>query len=377
MIPLDQETFRKTRQKYSGSESAWRLEEEPEGFFVSRIRDEGPDWFERDSCAFSKRSFDDWWDEAKNRLRGILPENTSAFRLPTPSELSRAPNNRCQGTWLPSLLGTVLDSRVYNTAVWTGSEMIIWGGYGGPGSYFDNGSRYDPSTDTWVHTSTGAGCPSPRKQHTGVWTGSEMIIWGGENGVVSLSTGGRYNPTIDAWTATSTGGNCPAARYAHTAVWTSSEMIIWGGQGTGALSTGARYDPTTDSWTATSTGANCPVARYNHSALWCNGVMVVWGGSNGAALGTGGRYAPASDTWESTSAGGNCPTARYFHTAVWSGSEVIVWGGYTGFGPLKTGGRYNPITDTWNSVAVPAPAECSRLLWKSLFPNNGYMDGHQ
>ena len=43
-----------------------------------------------------------------------------------------------------------------------------------------------------------------------------------------LNTGGRYNPSTDSWTATST-TNAPAARYDHTAVWTGSEMIVWGG----------------------------------------------------------------------------------------------------------------------------------------------------
>ena len=43
-----------------------------------------------------------------------------------------------------------------------------------------------------------------------------------------LNTGGRYNPGTDSWTATST-TNAPAARYVHTAVWTGSEMIVWGG----------------------------------------------------------------------------------------------------------------------------------------------------
>ena len=36
--------------------------------------------------------------------------------------------------------------------------------------------------------------------------------------------------TDDSWTATST-ANVPSARYSHTAVWTGSEMIVWGGQG--------------------------------------------------------------------------------------------------------------------------------------------------
>ena len=43
-----------------------------------------------------------------------------------------------------------------------------------------------------------------------------------------LNTGGRYNPSTDSWTATST-TNAPTARVTHTAVWTGSEMIVWGG----------------------------------------------------------------------------------------------------------------------------------------------------
>jgi hypothetical protein len=69
-----------------------------------------------------------------------------------------------------------------------------------------------------------------------VWTGSEMIVWGG----TADTTGGRYNPKADTWTDTST-VNAPAARSNHTAVWTGSEMIVWGG-GPGALvSGGSRY----------------------------------------------------------------------------------------------------------------------------------------
>src|SRR6476659_9610439 len=56
----------------------------------------------------------------------------------------------------------------------------------------------------------------------------------------------------DTWTATST-ANAPSARAGHTAVWTGSEMIIWGGGTSTNLNTGGRYNPSTDSWTATST----------------------------------------------------------------------------------------------------------------------------
>ena len=55
-----------------------------------------------------------------------------------------------------------------------------------------------------------------------------MIIWGGNNGSSDLDTGGRYNPNTDNWGSTST-TNAPAARDSHTAIWSGSEMIVWGG----------------------------------------------------------------------------------------------------------------------------------------------------
>ena len=68
-----------------------------------------------------------------------------------------------------------------------------------------------------------------------------MIVWGGTpDGINDLNTGGRYDPTSDSWVATST-SNAPSARDSHTAVWTGSDMIVWGGSGD--LNTGGRYSP--------------------------------------------------------------------------------------------------------------------------------------
>jgi len=116
-----------------------------------------------------------------------------------------------------------------------------------------------------------------------------MIVWGGSNSAGYLNTGGRYNPSTNTWIATST-SNAPSARLFHTSVWCGSEMIIWGGS---YLDTGARYNPTTDTWAATST-SNAPGGRWFHTAVWTGTEMIVWGGGNGTsfALNTGGRYGP-------------------------------------------------------------------------------------
>ena len=82
--------------------------------------------------------------------------------------------------------------------------------------------------DSWAPTCV-TNAPDARYQHTAVWTGTEMIVWGGQSYPFVLNTGGRYNPSTDSWTATST-TNAPDARYQHTAVWTGTEMIVWGGR---------------------------------------------------------------------------------------------------------------------------------------------------
>jgi N-acetylneuraminic acid mutarotase len=234
-------------------------------------------------------------------------------------------------------------ARLWHTAVWTGSEMIVWGGINNRGTYLKTGGRYNPTTDTWLPTATPA--RGGRGRHTGVWTGTEMIVWGGINNDGSYAkTGERYNPTTDSWLPTST--PAPAARIQHTAVWTGTEMIVWGGVTNAVryLKTGGRYSPTTDSWLPTANMA--PAARVRHTAVWTGTEMIVWGGSDNAGTGqnTGGRYNPTTDSWLPTAT--TAPAARADHTAVWTGSEMIVWGGY-GSDYLNTGGRYNPSTDSW------------------------------
>ena len=66
--------------------------------------------------------------------------------------------------------------------------MMILGG----NSCGTTGGRYDPATDAWRATST-SDAPADRDYHTAVWTDSEMIVWGGQDDQGnSLATGGRY-----------------------------------------------------------------------------------------------------------------------------------------------------------------------------------------
>jgi N-acetylneuraminic acid mutarotase len=265
--------------------------------------------------------------------------------------------NPSTDSWTATTTNNAPDPRYNHTAVWTGTEMIVWGGIGSGGVYFNTGGRYNPSTDTWTAIST-TNAPAPRisfPNDYAVWTGSEMIVWGGTDDTSYFNTGGRYNPSTDNWTATST-TNAPLGRATHTTVWTGSQMIVWGGRDENniPLNTGGKYNPSTDSWTATST-TNAPTARRSPKAVWADSqmIMIVWGGQDVGALflNTGGKYNPSTDSWTATSLT-NVPSGRAYHTAVWTGSQMIVWAGGTNFGFQNTGGRYNPGADTWTATST-------------------------
>jgi N-acetylneuraminic acid mutarotase len=289
-------------------------------------------------------------------VRGMLVATTLGNVAYTLPKISDGVPPCTNDTWTATSTTNAPDGRWRHSAVWTGSEMIVWGGYDGT-NYFDTGGRYDPATDSWIPTST-TNAPTGRDNHTAVWSGTEMIVWGGEGSVGYLNTGGRYNPGMDSWTATST-VNSPTGRRSHTAVWAGSEMIVWGGvNNTAYLITGGRYNPVTDSWTATST-TNAPAGRELDTAVWSGSEMIVWGGFTGSSgLNTGGRYNPGTDGWTATNTTFNLPDPRAYHTAVWTGNEMIVWGGYNSSqGDFNTGGRYNPGTDSWTVTSTSSAPE--------------------
>jgi len=287
--------------------------------------------------------------------------------------------------------------RTRPTAVWTGREVLVWGGYTGRlGIYFDDGFRYDPATDTASSVST-TDAPSGRAGHVAAWTGSEMLVWGGGNYSGELATGGRYDPATDSWrdlaAATSSPPpsetgiaawsgdrmflwlgrsdqaflydpnaedwspastlHAPTPRDGATVVWTGREFVVWGGSDHGAgLATGGRYDPRSDSWTTVS-ALNAPPGRGGHAAVWTGDRMLVW---SGGFLPSGGRYDPSGDSWTPI-AETQGPAARSGHSAIWTGNVMIVWGGTGATRYLGSGGRYDPLLDAWSPTSlVSAPA---------------------
>jgi putative metal-binding protein/Kelch motif protein/galactose oxidase-like protein len=253
----------------------------------------------------------------------------------------------CGATWTPTETDPV-QGRELHTTVWTGTEMIVWGGDLGEGQYTNTGGRYNPSTDTWTPTSTNG--PTPRVGHTAVWTGTYMIIWGGS---VSPGSGALYSPAGNVWFPMPAG----LARSHHSAVWTGSQMIVWGGETSPntPTNTGSAYTFASNTWATTTLSPLQP--RTGHTAIWTGTQMLVWGGSKPSGTGgtiffaDGARYHPATGTWTAMSTSG-APTARRLHTAVWTGTRMLVFGGDHSGGAFNTGGQYDPSTDTWTVMST-------------------------
>jgi N-acetylneuraminic acid mutarotase len=205
-----------------------------------------------------------------------------------------------------------------NAAVWTGTEMLVWGGFS------NAGGRYNPTTRTWTGMST-VNAPSARSNPTAVWTGTEMIVWGGLGGSGSVNTGGRYNPATDTWTPLNTSG-APSARQFHTAVWTGSRMVIWGGTTAAATSVadGALYNPATNTWTPVSTAGVAPLARRRHFAFWSPATSKMYVAAGLDFVERVDIYDPSTNSWSSKNTGISGLGLHGVVAAVWTGAEVLM-----------------------------------------------------
>ncbi|MCC6751245.1 MAG: hypothetical protein IT371_26570 [Deltaproteobacteria bacterium] len=255
------------------------------------------------------------------------------------------------------------EGRAYFAAVWTGKAMIVWGGQDAANNVWrDDGARYDPASDTWQPLPAAPGLLG-REAHTAVWTGKEMVVWGGYNNKTKtwLGDGARYDPATNQWKLVSASG-APVTRNQHTAIWTGQEMIVWGGNN-GAMvhRDGGLYDPKTDSWRPLAAPSSV-AARRGHAAVWTGKEMLVWGGygavkSNQEAffLADGASFDPTGGTWKALASSGLDPRMR--PAAVWTGKELLVWGGASRTEGLYifSGGSYTPAPEAWSPLpAIPA-----------------------
>ena len=121
------------------------LQEDEDRYYATAVLEKGKDRLKVATVAWLKQPFESWRGQAESQPRTLSATSAANYNLPA--------DNQCtDDTWSPTFLGAP-EPRYYHTAVWTGSEMIIWGGYSFVG-YLNTGRRYDPATDSWTATST-------------------------------------------------------------------------------------------------------------------------------------------------------------------------------------------------------------------------------
>jgi hypothetical protein len=281
---------------------------------------------------------------ASARPSGLGTPSAAVTAVPPTIEVTPPPD--VPGEWR-SVPRAPVEGRWHHRAIWTGEEMIIWGGQPStePG-YFADGAAYSPAGDAWRML---ADAPiAGRVGHDAVWTGTEVIVWGGRAGPqVRYADGAAYNPATDAWRLLA---EAPLeARAGHRAVWTGAEVIIWGGStpvGSPSVEAAA-YNPSTDAWRQL---PRSPLPSGNAGVAWTGQELVVISYEGSAAAGA--AYDAASDTWRDLAP--SIMSSLWAGPAIWTESEIVMLSSkpWSGRG-LSPGAAYDPASDTWRTVSSP------------------------
>ena len=182
------------------------------------------------------------------------------------------------GSWRPMSAGPL--SGRSSVPVWTGREMVVWGGgsckanpcQGDNVQPLADGAAYDPAADTWRRIA-----PSPlsaRSDALTVWSGKEVLVWGGESWTEAFADGAAYDPATDRWRPLAAGPLKARIGFAHA--WTGKEVLMWGGTpGTfnNYFADGAAYDPAGNRWRALPTTSGRLA-----EGVWTGQELLVWGG---------------------------------------------------------------------------------------------------
>jgi hypothetical protein len=219
--------------------------------------------------------------------------------------------------------------------LWTGSEMVVWGGAEGdrPPDLVD-GAAFDPETSAWRILPRAPLEPSTLTR--AVWAGDEMVV-------ISEEATAAYDPVSDGWRIVAEGLAPPHAP--GLVVWTGDAVALWNDVGIHVLPQGS------DAWVQLpDVGFGEGGDTYQGALRVLDGVLYAIGNASGICEG---REAAAwtSDGWFTvpavslrTAELADCSFPN--QTAV-VGGRMIVWEDETH--PTMA---YDPATDTWSEIAT-------------------------
>jgi hypothetical protein len=312
------------------------------------------------------------------------------------------PDQLAGGRWqaLPALPAGLLAPRGQAAVVWTGRQLLVWGGVSGhPMRVFDDGAAYDPATRRWTPLPRAPG-PQWLQGNRGlaVWTGRELLVWGGftvsDRGQPNLGwpdRGVAYDPQRRTWRRLAP---APAElrHYDLWSVWTGRELLAGGVDEAGDRGgvAVAAYDPAANRWRMLppSPGLTGGGRRLEaRTAMWAGSRLLVWnylratpraandetGASDRPDTRPAGidlwAFDPAAGRWSVLPAPPDAVGEVVANAAMtWTGREVVIVGARQepvgGRQRVVTrAGRYDPDRAAWapfDPPPRPAPASLGR-----------------
>ena len=198
-----------------------------------------------------------------------------------------------------------------------------------------------------------------------VWTGDEMLVWGGVtrgHAIVANRDGAAYDPVSGAWRRIA---NAPAGVLGgggSAAAWTGDLAIFWAGNSPDGPARGAVYDPAGDAWRKLPQGPVGP--REGYVSAWTGEELLIIGGTSGdgfaspvaASVTPDGRWRPLPAL--------NGLEALIPSAAIWDGERVFItglWFHCPELGSTCTDAEWvvlalDPATDALETIAPPTAA---------------------
>jgi hypothetical protein len=305
------------------------------------------------------------------------------------------------GRWQALSAGPIA-GRVNAAVAWTGSQLIVWGGSDKKFvEAVNNGAAYDPRTGGWQQLP-----PAPEGQtflggdwrNSSVWTGRELLLWGGDTPVdpqrqprlFKPARGLAYDPARRAWRRLPP-LPIPPWQVSFPLFWTGRELLVvgadWELATAGGGLPGAAYDAGADRWRRLASSPQSPqlAARYllDRTTVWAGSRLLVfnyWSRSardpnirsqTGMTVEPDGcevwAYDPATDRWTTLPSPSSHVRALLARASlVWDGRDVVAVANRNIITvppqPRPFAGRYDPDRAQWTPIGTPRQLAGS-LTW--------------
>jgi hypothetical protein len=271
----------------------------------------------------------------------LRPIDRDLLREPTP-----APDADDPWSWAPegwTELPPPPEWRDPATIVWTGSQLLYWGGVdpSGDRTPLRDGFSFDPARRIWSPIPPAPIASSSRR---GIWTGSEALFFDADPGAAERGVL-AFDPGEGSWRVLSRSPHQPS--WGGAWAWTGSELIVVGGGDPGDPETraAAALDPERNTWRQL---PNMPIAVSLADATWTGSEVVVVGSEmdrrNRATTRTSvaAAYDPGRDAWRRLP---DPPVSAQTAAIEWVDGRLLAWEGYS-----PAAAEYLPDEDRWRSI---------------------------